>query len=129
MDMGHTSRLLALDAVINLGLGLCLLAAPGTTLAVLGLPPADTLFYVSVLGAVLTGIGIALWIERGRPGRGLGLTGAIVINLLGAGTVAVWLVIDPFDLPLRGYVVLWVVVGLVLGTAAVEVRALLRGRG
>ena len=126
MDRQRTNRLLALDAAINLVLGLCLLVLPRATIAALGLPQTGTLFYVALLGAVLTGIAIALWLERGGLGRGLGLPGAIAINLLGAGTVAVWLVRDPFDMPLRGYVVLWAVVVLVLGTAALELRALRR---
>ena len=54
----------------------------------------------------------------------MGLAGAVVINLLAGGTVLVWLIVDPFAMPVRGYVVLWAVVALVIGTAVVELRAL-----
>ena len=49
----------------------------------LGLPPVDALFYPSMLGAILFGIGIALLLELigyNKRLRGLGLGGAIVIN-------------------------------------------------
>ncbi len=120
-------RLLAVDSVINVVLGGCLLAAPVRTIRFLGLPATDTGFYVSVLGAVLVGIGVALWIERRNQG-GLGLSGAIVINVLGAGTVLVWLLVNPFDIPARGYAVLWSVAAIVLATAAVELTVVVRRR-
>lgn len=83
-----------------------------------------------MLGAVLFGIGIALWIERQNDNhwRGLGLVGAAVINILGGGTVFVWLLIDPFNIPFRGYLVLWVVAIIVVGTALVELLAMAHGR-
>jgi len=123
-----TSRLLALDSIINVVLGLVLLVVPSRAIAVLGLPETDTFFYVTVLGAILVGIGLALWIERGRTPRwrGLGMAGAIAINLLGAGAVAAWLIVGPLDLPLRGHIVLWAVVAIVLATAVGEMAALLR---
>lgn len=120
--------LLAIDSIINVALGICLLAIPGATIEFFGLPETDTYFYVTVLGAVLLGIGIALWIERRNedPWRGLGLVGAIVINTLGAGAVVVWLLLDPFALPTRGYVVLWSVAVIVFGMGLVQLAALLR---
>lgn len=126
MKESHRLRLLEVDAILNLVLGIALLLVPRQTIDFFGLPPADTVFYVTVLGAVLLGIGIALWIERRNDDdwRGLGLAGAIAINVLGGGAVLVWLVIDPFVIPTRGYVVLWLVVLAVVGTAVVEVFAL-----
>ncbi|MDJ0627585.1 MAG: hypothetical protein QNJ44_04945 [Rhodobacter sp.] len=124
----HRRRLLALASVINIVLGVCLLAIPGQTIRFFGLPEVDTYFYVTVLGAVLLGIGIALWIERRNEDRwrGLGLFGAVIINILGAGTVLVWLLVDPFNLPMHGYVVLWAVALTVLGTGIVELVAMMR---
>ncbi len=121
-------NLLAIDAIINVVLGVSLLAFPGQIITLFGLPETNSYFYVTVLGAVLLGIGIALWIERRNADRwrGLGLGGAIIINMLGAGTVFVWLLVDPFDLPTRGYVVLWAVVIIVLGTGLVELVAMMR---
>ena len=128
MDERRRVTLLTIDSVVNVVLGVCLLAMPSATIDVFGLPGTRTNFYVTVLGAVLLGIGIALWIERRNqdPWRGLGLVGAIVINVLGAGTVLVWLLLDPFSMPMRGYVTLWFVTVIVLAAALVELGALLR---
>ena len=115
-------------SIINVVLGICLLAAPRRTIAFFGLPKTDTYFYVTVLGAVLLGIGAALWIERRNDDRwrGLGLGGAVVINTLGAAVVLVWLLVDPFDLTTHGYIVLWAVVLIVLGTGFVEFVSMAR---
>lgn len=126
MKEAERRRLLVLDALINLVLGTALLVLPRATIDFFGLPAVDSAFYVTVLGAVLFGIGIALLIQyRMRPQwTGLGLEGAVVINLLGAGTVLVWLILDPFELPVRGYFVLWAVVVSVFGTAVLEILAM-----
>ena len=70
------------------------------------------------------------------PGAGLLLVPRQVIDLLGLpatdttfyasvlGAVLVWLLIDPFEMPTRGYVVLWTVVVAVLGTALLELRSI-----
>ena len=115
--------LLATDALINLLLGILLLLLPSGLLEFLGLPPTDTFFYTSILGGVIFGIGVALSLERwGTPIgiRGLGLGGAIVINLCGGGTLLFWLIVGNLDLPLRGLVTLWIVAILVLGIGLVE---------
>ena len=125
----HThAKLLAVDAAINAVLGLLLLLAPGPTIAALGLPAPGNHLYVTVLGAVLTGIAVALWIEgRGdRPGQGLGLAGAIAINLFGALTVLAWLLFGDLDLTWRGLAVLWTVALVVLATAIAELAAMIR---
>lgn len=54
--------------------------------------------------------------------------GVLVISLVAGGVVCVWLAIDPFDIPARGYVVLWAVAIVVLGTGAAELIALMRSR-
>ena len=115
--------LLAADALINLLLGILLLLLPSGLLEFLGLPLTDTFFYTSILGGVIFGIGAALSLERwGTPMdiRGLGLGGAIVINLCGGGTLLFWLIAGNLDLPLRGLVTLWIVAILVLGIGLVE---------
>lgn len=115
--------LLLVDAVANLILGAILLSSPAGTLAALGMPRADASFYTTLLGAIILGIGAALLIEllgaRSRI-RGLGLGGAIAINLCGGGALLVWLIILPFALPLRGRVILWIVDIAVIGIAAAE---------
>ncbi len=96
--------LLAVDAIINLLLGLLLLLLPAGLLKALGLPPTDTYFYTSILGGVIFGIGIALlleWLRGGKGVRGLGLAGAIAINLCGGGVLLYWLLFSDLNLPLR----------------------------
>lgn len=135
-NSGHRPpRVLAVDAAANYALGLPLLLAPDRTAQVLGLPATDTGFYARVLGGVLTGIATALDIERRRRDpdapAGLGTVGAIAINTLGGGAVAVWLrSTGARELPFRGRAVLGAVATVVLGIGAAEavgeVRAALR---
>jgi len=118
--------LLVIDAIINLVLGLLLLLFPAGVVELLGLPLTNTNFYPSILGAVLFGIGVALLIERygaSKNIRGLGLGGAIAINLCGAGVLLLWLLIAPFNIPLRGIVILWSIAIIVLIIGFVEIIA------
>ena len=118
--------LLAIDSTVNLALGLFLLLFPTGILGLFGLPPTNTYFYLSILGAVIFGIGIALLIELRSPGigiRGLGLGGAIVLNFCGAGALVAWLLFGHLNLPIRGQVTLWAVAIVVLGIGFVETAA------
>ena len=127
MESKH-KLLLAIDAVVNLVLGILLLLFPVGVIRLLGLPQTNTYFYASILGAVIFGIGIALLIElRGadRGVRGLGLGGAIAINLCGASALVVWLLVGHFNIPIRGYVILWsvAIVVLAIGVAGIVTKA------
>lgn len=118
--------MLAADGIVNLVLGVLLLLFPAGVLTLFGLPPTDTFFYASILGAVLLGIGAALLIELwgSQKGiRGLGLGGAIVINICGAGALALWLLFGHLNIPLRGYIILWIVAIVVLGIGFAETAA------
>jgi hypothetical protein len=118
--------LLTIDGIINLALGILLLLFPLGMAEILGVPKSNLNFYPTILGAVIFGIGIALLIERygfKRDIRGLGLGGAIVINLCGAIALLIWLVSTPLNIPLRGYVVLWSIVIIVLSVGIVEILA------
>jgi hypothetical protein len=109
--------LLVVDGVANIVLGIVLLLFPFGIAGLLGLPDTITDFYPSILGAVLLGIGIALFIERygaSRNIRGLGLGGALAINICGAGALLVWLLVNSLQIPMRGYVILWSVALTVL---------------
>jgi hypothetical protein len=115
--------LLAIDSAVNILLGVLLLLFPAGMLELLGLPSVVHHFYTTILGAVIFGIGIALLIELrwAKEGiSGLGLAGAIAINLCGGGVLLGWLLLGPFELPLRGQIVLWVVAIVVLGIGIVE---------
>jgi hypothetical protein len=118
--------MLLLDAIINLILGFLLLAFPLELFQFLGLPMEAPPFYANILGAVLVGIGIALLTEQFRgPGRavGLGLAGAIIINLYGALVLVALLVSGRLSIPLRGYMVLWGVVIILLIISGFELAA------
>ncbi|HKJ67287.1 MAG TPA: hypothetical protein VKA68_04970 [bacterium] len=115
--------LLALDGVVNVILGIALLLFPAGLLDLLGAPETSTYFYPGILGAVIFGIGVALFMEllsESKAIRGLGLGGAIVINLCGGGALLGWLLFGSLALPLRGYIILWSVAIIVLGLGGVE---------
>jgi hypothetical protein len=114
--------LLIFDGIINLVLGAVLVVFPSGLVETLGIPAGDERFYPTVLGAVLVGIGLALLIEANRlPGGlvGLGLGGALAINLAAAAALSIWLVLGDLTIPARGKVLLGVLsVGLVVISAA-----------
>jgi hypothetical protein len=115
--------ILVADAAINLVLGVMLLIFSEGLIRFLGVPSSDTAFYPNILGAIFIGIGIALIIEAvGKTGgpTGLGLTGAVCINLCGGLVLAVWLVWGDLSLPLRGYVLLWTLTGILVGLSSLE---------
>ena len=112
--------LLLADSIINLVLGALLLLYPQWLVEALGMPGVATEFFPNVLGGVLLGIGLALFISYRGGSHGLGLDGAIAINLCGAGVVAGWLVLAPHAIPPRGKITLWIIAILVIGIGLVE---------
>ncbi len=125
------SLLLEIDGIVNLMFGLVLILLPRNLLAAIGLPIDGSMFYAVVLGVVLTGIGVALFLERhGRNAgvSGLGLEGAIVINVLGALGVIWMLLFGEMQIPIGGRIALWVVAGGVLAIALLEAPHCLRNR-
>ena len=114
--------LLLADAIINMILGVLLVFFPRWLVALLGIPAAESAFYPSILGAVLFGIGVALLIERKRGG-GLGLGGAVAINLSGGLVLGLWLLFGGLSLPARGQLVLWLLVALLVGISIIEMLA------
>ena len=122
----RSSALLACDAAINLLLGALLVAFPESLVAALGIPGAEVAFYPSILGAVLFGVGIALVIERVRGSSGLGLYGAISINMSGGLVLASWLVYGGLSLTLRGQLLLWLLVLVLVGMSTLELLAQVR---
>jgi hypothetical protein len=116
----NEKNLLLIDAAANLVLGSLLLCFPLGIGRLLGLPSAESSFYPTILGGVIFGIGVALMLARaGRPG--LGVEGAVAINLIGAGVLAAWLLISPPLIPARGLVTLWVVAIVVAGIGVIEI--------
>lgn len=119
-------ELLTADAAINLALGVGLLFFPEPLAGALGIPVPPVPFYASILGAVLFGIGLALLVEGYRPvegATGLGLGGAICINICGGLVLAAWLIGGQLSMPVRGYVFLWALVVLLLVISTFEIQA------
>jgi hypothetical protein len=115
--------LLLTDAAINLALGVLLGVFPGQLVALLGIPRAPKPFYASLLGAILFGIGLALLLERSRERvgiGGLGLGGAVAINLCGGIALALWLLFGGLDVPARGRVIMWCLVGVLFAISVIE---------
>jgi hypothetical protein len=118
--------LLTIDGIINLALGIILLLFPFGMAEVLGIPKSNMDFYPTILGGVIFGIGIALFIERYgslRNIRGLGLGGAIAINICGAIVLLLWLLTTPLDITVSGYIILWSIAIIVLLVGIVEIIA------
>lgn len=116
--------LLLIDGGINLILGVLLIAFPQSLVAALGVPLAESAFYPNILGGVLFGIGIALLIEwKGQPGvgLGLGLWGAVAINLCGGFVLTAWLIFGELALPAVGVVFLWILAVLLIGLSFIEI--------
>lgn len=106
----RSSKILLVDALINLILGVLLVAFPKSVVDLLGVPQTEVTFYPSILGAILIGIALALLIEylrRPSAAAGLGVNGAIAINLCGAVLLVGWLLNGKLVIPLRGHVFLW----------------------
>lgn len=120
--MAGQNPLLGIDATINLVLGALLLLFPELFVEALGIPKADSAFYPSILGAVLFGIGVALIIQRKSTG-GLGLLGAVAINLCGGLALAGWLLFGALSLPVHGQLVLWGLAIVLVGISTVELPA------
>ncbi len=122
-------ELLTLDGVVNLALGILLMWYPAWLASALGLPTESRSFFASILGAVLFGIGIALLIERWRPPlriAGLGLGGAISINLCGGVVLAAWLLVGLSNLTALGQLLAWALVILLVGLSTLELYTHLR---
>jgi hypothetical protein len=121
--MAKKNLLLMVDGIVNLALGILLVLFPAQLMVVFDLPKVETFFYVNILGAVLFGIGIALLMEyfAGEKGiTGLGIGGAIVINLCGGGVLTLWLLFGNLELSKGGEIFLWSIAIIVLGIAIAE---------
>ncbi len=123
MKQGKT--LLLIDSIINLFLGIVLLAFSEPVIKIFGLPESDMSFYPNILGAVLSGIGIALLIEYRRTAKftGLGLGGAISINMMGGIVLFLWLVFGNLNIPAHGKIILWILDIVLIGISSLELIA------
>ena len=121
--MQPTKAVLLVDAAINLILGLLLLIFSETLVEFLGVPATEQSFYPNILGGVLFGIGVALLIECFRFPNGLvglGLGGAIAINLCGGLVLVFWLISGNLSIPIRGQVFLWTLAFILVAISNIE---------
>lgn len=124
-------KVLLIDSAINIALAFLLITFPEKLVNLLGIPTAEHSFYPSILGAVLLGIGGALIIEYSRRSDGivgLGLGGAVTINLCGGVVLAFWLLSGKLDLPFRGQLVLWLLAIILTIISGVEIIVHKRSR-
>jgi len=123
--MKDKNLLLIVDGIINMALGILMLFFPTQMIQTFDLPKAEDNFYINILGAVLFGIGIALLLERLSKQlhvSGLGIAGAIAINLCGSGTLIAWLLFGNLNLFMGGSILLlWSIALIVSGVAIIEI--------
>ena len=122
--------ILLVDSFINLLLGVVLLAYSDPVIQFFGLPETDPRFYPNILGAVLFGIGIALFVEYKRKDHfvGLGLGGAISINMAGGIVLFLWLIAGNLNTPFHGTLILWVLDVILIGISSFELWVYLKNR-
>jgi hypothetical protein len=126
------SKILLIDAAINLILGVLLLFISDGIIRFLGIPSTNQNFYPNILGGVLFGIGIALILEYlKKPGgaTGLGLGGAIAINMCGGLVLLCWLIFGSLNLPLHGKIILWSLALILLIISIMELISGLKKSG
>lgn len=127
--MNGTQTLLVIDSSINLLLGVLLAVFPEPLARAVGVPVPASAFYPNILGGVLFGIGIALALEFWNPNErlgGLGLGGAIAINMCGGLVLAAWLLLGTLDIPFRGYVIMWSLAIILVALSAAELLVRIR---
>ena len=121
---------LLIDASINFILAILLLTFSPALVNFLGVPDTDNSFYPNILGAIFLGITIALVIEANRKHSdryvGLGLIGAISINLSGGLVLLLWLLLGGLNLPLKGLIFLWVLDILLVVVSSIELYTSLK---
>ena len=68
---------------------------------------------------------LEFWKPHERLG-GLGLGGAIAINMCGGIVLAAWLLSGSLEMPLRGYIVLWTLAAVLVAISAMELIVRIR---
>lgn len=118
------------DALANFLLGVLLLLYPEPFIAAIGVPSTNVLFYPTLLGALLFGIGVALVVEYYRDALGvggLGLGGGLAINVVAGLVLVGWLVSGELSLSGFGSTFLWLLVGGLALLSVLEVYAIREG--
>lgn len=115
-------QLLWIETLLKLSGGIVLLAMPRLAIRLLGLPSGDSSFWPRLLGGVLIGLAGALYLEGATTGsKGLGMGGAVLINLAAAGAVAGHVALNRATGTARGRLVLWLLVALLFLLSLIEI--------
>ncbi|MDX2258165.1 MAG: ABC transporter permease [Hyphomicrobiaceae bacterium] len=118
-------QLLWFETLLKGAGGAVLLLLPLTAAQVLGLPKPRSGLWPRLLGAVLLGLAAATYMEGAAQGsRGLGLAGAIAINLVAAAVITTLLVLEGAAETVRGRLILAILAGLLVLLALVEIAFL-----
>ena len=120
--MNKATILLMADAAVNYALGILCILYPFVA-ETIGAPLVENSFYPNILGGVLFGIGVALTIEccRNRIGLGgLGLAGAVAINLSGGIVLVFWLILGNLAIPFKGRAFLWMLAVVLVLISSIE---------
>lgn len=116
--------ILLFDAFINLILGILLIFYSTKLAGFFGVPITQDYFYPNILGSIFIGITIALLIEAWRTNTkvtsGLGLIGAITINLCGGFMLLFWLLSGNLEIPMKGTIFLWILDVLLIVLSGIE---------
>lgn len=116
------SQILFLEVLIKLAFGVPLVLAPISTLKLCGLPCPPTGFWPRLVGGLLLGLAVAIFIEIRLPGsKGLGLHGLIAINLVAAGSIVGPLIMNAGATTVRGRMALWLATALLFMLALAEI--------
>lgn len=96
------------------------------------IPGSSSSFYPNILGGIFIGISISIFLEvfRGEEvvRKGLGLMGAISINLCGGTVLILWLLCGNLDIPAKGYIFLWSLAIILVIVSIIELILSLRSR-
>ena len=120
--------ILRIDGIANVLLGLAMLLFPRTLLKVV-VGPVDCAPLLSIFGSVIAGIGLALLVQTKRLDGayyGLGLTGAMLINICFGLALGAWLLLGNLEPSPVGAILLWVLTAILLVFGVFELSVILR---
>jgi hypothetical protein len=115
-------QLLTIEILLKFAGGLVLVLAPLSTIKLLGLPRTESGFWPRLLGAVLIGMAIALYLEGRGPGsQGVGLLGCVIVNFSAVSILGGLLALEAGPPSARGRAVMWGVVVLLVALSVLEI--------
>ena len=118
-------QLLTVEILLKLVSGLVLVLAPLSVIKLLGLPRTESGFWPRLLGAVLVGMAIALYLEGRQPGsHGIGLSGCVIVNFSAVSILGGSLALEAGPPSARGRAVVWTLVVLLVCLSVLEIAVL-----